>query len=178
MTKVNPLGAAALQGLLSGGASNTTIAVISASAKTDTTAESGSSNTESREEDGNMLSTNTRHVVSMSTEPAKVPSMVGGPLPTQLQGHDLDEVEIYFRNSLVGEREHLAVIEQVKKISSRSHVLKEVRLMEKESPTLPHFELDLDYHKPVSEKKLLEEWNKKGYGKHGKKRMIPVGLFK
>ncbi|KAI9366696.1 hypothetical protein DFJ73DRAFT_955603 [Zopfochytrium polystomum] len=82
----------------------------------------------------------------------KIPSMAGGPLPSSLQGHTRREVEIYFRDSLVGDREHRAVIHHVKKLSNPRQVMRQVVRMALESADelLPGIrEIDLDYDKPL-----------------------------
>ncbi|KAJ1556467.1 HEAT repeat-containing protein 4 [Cladochytrium tenue] len=59
-----------------------------------------------------------------------VPSMGGGLLPAALQGHAPDEVALYFRGALVGEREQRAVIDHVRRLSDKALVLREVALAE------------------------------------------------
>jgi hypothetical protein len=80
---------------------------------------------------------------------ARVPSMAGGNLPQPLQGHNFEDIEIYFRDSLVGEPEQQAVIDQVRQMAAADFVLKEVEEMENESALLPDLGLDLDLHQPL-----------------------------
>jgi hypothetical protein len=83
-----------------------------------------------------------RYNISHENGELRVPTMGGGALPEQLQGHSLDEVEIYFRESLVGEQEQRAVIDQVKEMAAAAIVIREVEQMEKDSPTLPLYDFD------------------------------------
>ncbi|KAJ3170128.1 HEAT repeat-containing protein 4 [Irineochytrium annulatum] len=78
----------------------------------------------------------------------RITTMTGN-LPGPLAGHTQEEVEIYFRESLVGEPEQRAVIDQVKEMAAAQNILFEVAKMELESPRLPDSGLDLDLHKPL-----------------------------
>ncbi|KAJ3067720.1 HEAT repeat-containing protein 4 [Podochytrium sp. JEL0797] len=74
----------------------------------------------------------------------RVPQTV---LPDAIKGLHGDEVELYFRDSIVGEMELQAVIDQVKDMSVASTVLYEVEQMEREASALPELGLDLEFRK-------------------------------
>ncbi|KAJ3414671.1 HEAT repeat-containing protein 4 [Chytridiales sp. JEL 0842] len=86
---------------------------------------------------------------SYTTSEFKPPSMAGGALPEPLQGHNIDEIEIYFRESLVGEPEQRAVIDQVRQMAAAKFVLKEVEEMENETLFLPDIDIDFELHQPM-----------------------------
>ncbi|KAI8620421.1 hypothetical protein BC830DRAFT_1099132 [Chytriomyces sp. MP71] len=74
----------------------------------------------------------------------RLPSTV---LPNAIKGAPNEDVELYFRDCLVGEAEQRAVIDQVKNMSVASIVLREVEQMERESANLPELGLDLEFRK-------------------------------
>ncbi|KAJ3057752.1 HEAT repeat-containing protein 4, partial [Rhizoclosmatium hyalinum] len=74
----------------------------------------------------------------------RVPQSV---LPDAIKGMPDEDVELYFRECLVGEAEQQAVIDQVRDMSTASIVLQEVEQMDKDSSTLPELGLDLEFRK-------------------------------
>ncbi|KAJ3108233.1 HEAT repeat-containing protein 4 [Phlyctochytrium planicorne] len=88
-----------------------------------------------------------------------------GQFPEPLSGHTQEEVDIYFRGSLVGEQEQQAVIDQVKEMAAAHRILQEVAQMEVDSPHLPDLGLDFDIHQPLK----IER-------KRSKKKRISIGL--
>ncbi|KAJ3112699.1 HEAT repeat-containing protein 4 [Physocladia obscura] len=70
-------------------------------------------------------------------------------VPAAVRGSSQEEIELYFRESLVGDAEQKAVIAQVKGMSLPATVLSEVALLEKESTSLSmDLGLDLDFRRP------------------------------
>ncbi|KAJ3353651.1 HEAT repeat-containing protein 4 [Entophlyctis luteolus] len=68
-------------------------------------------------------------------------------LPDAIKGFSEEDVELYFRDCLVGEAERQAVVDQLRGMSMASTVLKEVEQMERESADLPDIGMDLDFRK-------------------------------
>ncbi|KAJ3103655.1 HEAT repeat-containing protein 4 [Phlyctochytrium bullatum] len=82
------------------------------------------------------------------TQPFRISTMTGT-FPEPLYGHTQEEVEIYFRTSLVGEQEQKSVVNQVKEMAAAHRILQEVAQMEKDSPRLPDLGLDLNINEPL-----------------------------
>ncbi|KAJ3247519.1 HEAT repeat-containing protein 4 [Chytriomyces hyalinus] len=77
-------------------------------------------------------------------------------LPAAIQDvSSREDVELYFRDCLVGELEQQAVIDQVKDMSVASVVLREVEQMERDNADLPELGLELEFRK-------AEKWGRAG----------------
>ncbi|KAJ3242624.1 HEAT repeat-containing protein 4 [Chytriomyces hyalinus] len=88
-----------------------------------------------------------------STSGPRIPVNI---LPAAIQDiSSCEDVELYFRDCLVGELEQQAVIDQVKDMSVASVVLREVEQMERENADLPELGLELEFRK-------AEKWGRAG----------------
>lgn len=77
----------------------------------------------------------------------RIPPDLALPFPNVLEGKTAEEIETFLRESLIEDKEHLDVINQVRLLAKKDKVLQQVQHEERHSGILPKLHLDLNFDK-------------------------------